>query len=65
LILDVRFEVFVVVKIKVKVFGVVMPCSVLVEYQHFGEPCCVHVQGEVKMEAARSWLHNPEDPNLN
>jgi hypothetical protein len=41
-----RYEGFTVVKIQVKVFWVVTPCSVVVEYQQFG--------GTLKMEAARS-----------
>jgi hypothetical protein len=34
-------------KIHVEVFWVVMLCSVVVGYQHFGEPCFLHLQGEV------------------
>lgn len=34
----VRFDVFAVVKIEVKVFAVVMLCSAPVEYHHFGGP---------------------------
>jgi hypothetical protein len=59
--------VFTVVKIQVEVFRVVMPCSVIVRYQHFGRPCW--------MEAARfsktlvsycntTWHHNPENIDL-
>jgi len=40
-----RFEVFTAVKIEVQVFRVVMPCSVVVGYQHFGGPCCFHLKG--------------------
>jgi len=36
----VRFDVFMVVKIQVEVFLVVMPCSDAVGYQRFGGPCC-------------------------
>jgi hypothetical protein len=32
---------------QVEVFWVVMQCSVLVGYQHFRGPCCLHLQGEV------------------
>jgi hypothetical protein len=32
---------------QVEVFWVVMLCSVVVEYQHFRGPCCLHLQGEV------------------
>jgi hypothetical protein len=42
------------VKIHVGVFWVMTPCSYVVGYQRFGGPCCLHVQGEVKMEAAWS-----------
>jgi hypothetical protein len=44
---DVRFEVFIAVKIQVEVFWVVMVCSVRVGYQCFGGPCCLHLHGEV------------------
>jgi hypothetical protein len=37
-----RFEVLVVVKIQVKFFCVVIICSVVVGYQHFRGPCCIH-----------------------
>jgi hypothetical protein len=39
---------------KAMVFWVVTLCSVVVEYQHFGGPNCLHLQGEVRMEAAWS-----------
>jgi hypothetical protein len=32
--------------IQVKVFWVVTSCSVVVGYQRFGGPCCLHLQGE-------------------
>jgi hypothetical protein len=32
---------------EVDVIRVVTPCSVVLEYQRFGEPCCLHLQGEV------------------
>jgi hypothetical protein len=31
----------------VKVFWVVTPCSIVVGYQHFRGPCCLHLQVEV------------------
>jgi hypothetical protein len=40
-------DVYVVVKIQTEVFWVVMLCSVAGEYECFGEPCCLHLQGEV------------------
>jgi hypothetical protein len=42
-----RSEVFMAVKTQVKVFWVVMLCSVAVGYQCFRGPCCLHLQGEV------------------
>jgi len=51
----VRFEVFMVLKIQVRVFQVVMPCSVVVGHQRFGRPCCLCLSHlTLKMEAA--WL---------
>jgi len=32
---------------QVEVFWVVTPCSVVVVYQRFGGPCCLHLQGDV------------------
>jgi hypothetical protein len=37
----VRLKVLMVMKMQVVVFWVVMPCNVVVEYQCFGEPCCL------------------------
>jgi len=42
------------VKIQVAVFLVVAPCSVVVRFQRFGGPCCLHLHFNLKMEAARS-----------
>jgi hypothetical protein len=41
-----RFEVFTVEKIQVEVFWVVTPCSVVVGYQRFRVPCCLHLNPE-------------------
>jgi len=30
-------------KIQIEVFWLVMLCSVVVGYQHFGGPCCLHL----------------------
>jgi len=46
------FEALTVVMLQVKVFWVVMPCNVLVGYQRFRGPCCLHLKGALKMEAA-------------
>jgi hypothetical protein len=63
-------------RIQVVIFwAVVTPCSDVGRYQRFGGPCCIHLQGEVKMEAAKSsetlvsyhtitWRHKPEDHDL-
>jgi hypothetical protein len=44
---DGRFKVFMVMKIQVKVFWVMMPCSFAVGYQCSRGPFCLHLQGEV------------------
>jgi len=46
-------------KMQVVVFGVVMPCSD-VGYQRFGEPCCLHLQGEVKVLRNVGILPHPD-----
>jgi hypothetical protein len=43
---DVRFEVFMAVKMQVEVFWVVMPCSYAAGYQCFRKPCCLHLYTE-------------------
>jgi hypothetical protein len=44
---NVRFGVFRAVNIQVEGFWVVVPCSVVVGYQCFRGPCCLHLQDEV------------------
>jgi hypothetical protein len=69
------FEVFTAVMFQVELFLVLNPCSVVAGYQHFRGPCCLHLQDEVKIKAARTsetlvsyhnttWRHNPEDLDL-
>jgi hypothetical protein len=41
------------VNIQVKVFCVVTPHSIMLEYQHFREPYCPHLHFTLKMEAKR------------
>jgi len=41
----VRCEVYMAVNIQVNFFWVVMPCSVVVGYQHLRGPCWLHLQG--------------------
>jgi hypothetical protein len=36
------------VKIQINVFWVVTPCSVVVGYQGFGGPCCLHIHFTLK-----------------
>jgi hypothetical protein len=45
--LNLSFEVFTAVMFQVDVFWVMTLCSVVVGYQRFGGPCCLHLQGEV------------------
>jgi len=42
---DGNLEVFTVI-FQVEIFWAVTLCSVVVRYQHFGGPCCLHFQGE-------------------
>jgi hypothetical protein len=43
------FEAFTAVMLLVGVFWVMTQCSVVVGYQRFGGPCCLHLQGEVDL----------------
>jgi hypothetical protein len=43
-----RYEAFTEVKIQVEVFSDVTPCSVVVGYQRFGSPRCLHLQTEAR-----------------
>jgi hypothetical protein len=65
-----KFRMFSTIHIKVKVFWLLMPHSVVVRYQHFRVPCYL-----LKLEAAWSsktlvlycntmWHHNPEEIGL-
>jgi len=40
------FEAFTAVMFQFEVFWVVTPCSVVIEYQRFRVPCCLHLQGK-------------------
>jgi len=49
-----EIQVFTAMMIQVAVFCVVIPCTDIAGYQRFGEPCCLHSQGEnLKMEVGR------------
>jgi hypothetical protein len=63
------------VSIKMAVFWVVAPCSLVEVYQRFRGNCCLHHQGALMMEAARTSetlvhfyqttrRYNPEDSHL-
>jgi hypothetical protein len=43
---DVRFEVPKAMTMNIIVFWDIMQCSVVDRYQHFGESCCLHLQGK-------------------
>jgi hypothetical protein len=59
-----RLPVIIMMKIQLKVFSVLMPCSNVVVYQHFRVPCCLYFT--LKMEVGYSsehwyfttWLHS-------
>jgi hypothetical protein len=57
------------VKIQVAVVCVVTQCSVAVEYQRFGAPCCLHLQDQVTetLVSYRNIMrrHKPEYTDLN
>jgi len=61
-----RFDVFKAVRIYVHVFWVVMQCIVVVGYQRFGGPCCLHLQDEHTPLKSRTYhnttrRHNAEE----
>jgi hypothetical protein len=68
-----RLEIFMSVKMHVVVFWVMIRGGD-VGYQCFGGVCCLHIQGEVKMQAAwpskmvschiTTWHHNPADHDI-
>jgi hypothetical protein len=47
---DANFEAFTAVMFQVAVFWVVTSCSIVVGYQIFRGPCCLHIPVEVKIE---------------
>jgi len=44
-LLNACFEAFTAVMFQVKVFWGVTPCTVVVGYQRFSGPCCLHLHG--------------------
>jgi hypothetical protein len=53
--ITVRLEVLTEMKIHVTVYWILTQCSEVVGYQCFGGPCCMHLQGVVKMKATRPY----------
>jgi len=54
----------VTVDMEVDVFWVLTPCSVVLGYQRFGGPCCLHLQRTSETLVSYHniiWRHNPED----
>jgi hypothetical protein len=45
----VGFEVFTAVSMKMAVFWVVAPCSLVEVYRRFRGPCCLHHQGDIAL----------------
>jgi len=43
------FEAFAAVMFHVEVFWIVTPCSIVVGYQRFRGPCCLHPQGSMDL----------------
>jgi hypothetical protein len=69
----VGFEVLMAARMKMAVFWVVVPCS-LVEVYRFRGPCCLHLIALMMKAASTSetlvniyqttWCYNPEDSHL-
>jgi hypothetical protein len=59
--LTARFEVFMALESQVVFFWVVTLSTDVAGYQHFGEPCCLNLEGADHITA---WCHYPEDHNL-
>jgi hypothetical protein len=59
MLLDLYFQLKNQFQIQVDFFWVVTPCSVVVGYQRFGGPCCLHLQGEVISYHNAARCHNP------
>jgi hypothetical protein len=47
---EVGFEVLTAVSMKIAVFWVVAPCSLVEVYQRFRGPCCLHHQGDRRLD---------------
>jgi hypothetical protein len=64
-------EVFMAVKIQVKMLWVETACNVATGYQYFGVPCCLHLQSEEQQYSKMSvsynttQRHNPDNLNVN
>jgi hypothetical protein len=49
---------------QVDVFCIVTPCNVVVGYQCFRGPCCLHLQGEVGIPPQHYTASQPRRPRL-
>jgi hypothetical protein len=54
--LDMSFEAFMAVMFHVKIFWVLTPGSVMVGYQCFRGPRCLHFQGEARYAYSSKWI---------
>jgi hypothetical protein len=61
---DKRFILSAAMKTHVAVFWVMTPCIDVVGYQHLGKPCCLHLQGEVKVEGCQCTASQPRRTRL-
>jgi hypothetical protein len=49
---------------KMAIFWVVAPCSLVEVYRRFRGPCCLHHQGDESHFYQNTWRYNSEDGHL-